>query len=77
MLFPEKMLRVKIEIEPEYGDIVLELIGNIGSLHIDKTKTLLSNESEASRVKTLWSLVQKAMEQLEVETKKPPSMEAL
>jgi vacuolar-type H+-ATPase subunit I/STV1 len=67
MLFPEKMLRVKIEIEHEYSNAVLETIGNIGSLHIDQTKTLLSNEAEASRVKMLLALVQKYMTQLEVE----------
>ena len=70
MLFPEKMLRVKIEIEPEYSNNVLELIGTIGSLHIDETKTLLSNEAEASRVKMLLSLVQKYMTQLELESKR-------
>jgi len=70
MLFPERMLRVKIEIEPAYSNVVLETIGNIGSLHIDKTKTLLSNESEASRVKMLLNLVQKYMAQLEVKTKR-------
>ena len=70
MLFPEKMLRVKIEIEPEYSNTVLELIGNIGSLHIDETKTLLSNEAEASRVKMLLKLVQKYMAQLEVRPKR-------
>ena len=70
MLFPEKMLRVKIEIEPEYSNIVLETIGNIGSLHIDKTKTLLSNESEASRVKMLLALVQKYMAQLKIKPKR-------
>ena len=70
MLFPEKMLRVKIEIEPVYGNVVLELIGKIGSLHIDKTKTLLSNEAEASRVKMLLALVQKYMTQLEVKPRR-------
>jgi len=70
MLFPEKMLRVKIEIEPGYSNEVLEQIGKVGTLHIDKSKTLLSNESEASRVKTLWNLVQKFMGQLEIETKR-------
>ncbi|WP_415406168.1 V-type ATP synthase subunit I [Sulfurovum sp. CS9] len=70
MLFPEKMLRVKIEIEPEYSNTVLELIGNIGSLHIDETKTLLSNEAEAGRVKMLLKLVQKYMAQLEVKPKR-------
>ncbi len=70
MLFPEKMLRVKIEIETEYSNIVLETIGNIGSLHIDKEKTLLSNEAEASRVKMLLKLVQKYMVQLEVKPKR-------
>jgi V/A-type H+-transporting ATPase subunit I len=73
MLFPEKMLRVKIEIEPEYSNVVLELIGNIGSLHIDKSKTLLSNEAEASRVKMLLALVQKYMTQLEVKRKRSGS----
>ncbi len=66
MLFPEKMLRAKVEIEPEYSNVVLEMIGNIGSLHIDETKTLLSNEAEASRVKILLKLVQKYMTQLEI-----------
>ena len=73
MLFPEKMLRVKIEIEAEYSNVVLETIGNIGSLHIDKTKTLLSNEAEASRVKMLLNLVQKTMAHLEVEPKRKGS----
>jgi len=70
MLFPEKMLRVKVEIEPAYSNVVLELIGNIGSLHIDKTKTLLSNEAEASRVNMLLKLVQKYMALLEVKPKR-------
>jgi V/A-type H+-transporting ATPase subunit I len=70
MLFPEKMLRVKIEIEPEYGDIVLEKVGKLGYLHIDKTKTLLRNEAEASRVKILLKLVQKTMTALEVRSKR-------
>ena len=73
MLFPEKMLRVRIEIEPEYSNTVLELIGNIGSLHIDKTKTLLGNESEASRVKMLLALVQKYMTELELKHKRRSS----
>ena len=70
MLFPEKMLRVKIEIEPGYSNEVLEQIGKIGTMHIDKSKTLLSNESEASRVKILLNLVQKSMGQLEIERKR-------
>jgi len=70
MLFPEKMLRVKIEIEVGYDNVVIEQIGRIGTLHIDKSKTLLSNEAEASRVKTLWILVQKQMEQLKIERKR-------
>ena len=70
MLFPEKMLRVKIEIEAEYSNIVLETIGNIGSLHIDKAKTLLSNEAEAGRVNMLLKLVQKYMAQIEVKPKR-------
>ncbi len=66
MLFPEKMLRVKIEIEHDYSNTVLETIGNIGALHIDRSKTILSNEAEASRVKMLLALVQKYMIQIEV-----------
>ena len=73
MLFPEKMLRVKIEIEPDYSNAVLEKIGKIGSLHIDKTKTLLDNEAEASRVKMLLKLVQKYMTQLEIDTNRRTS----
>lgn len=73
MLFPEKMLRVKIEIEPDYSNVVLETIGNIGSLHIDKRKTLLINEAEASRVKILLVQVQKHMAQLKIKSKKSGS----
>lgn len=67
MLFPEKMLRVKIVIDAGYGNKVLEQIGNIGTVHIDKSETLLNNQVEASRVKTLWTLVQKHMEALEID----------
>ncbi|MEA3418749.1 MAG: V-type ATPase 116kDa subunit family protein [Campylobacterota bacterium] len=70
MLFPEKMLRTKIEIEAKYSDIVLEAIGKEGVLHIDKTRPLLKNEAEASRVNTLLTLVQKYMKLLEVKPKK-------
>ncbi len=67
MLFPEKMLRVKIVIDAGYGNNVLEQIGKIGTVHIDKSETLLNNQIEASRVKTLWALVQKQMEALEID----------
>jgi len=45
MFFPEKMLRVMIDIEPEYSDIVLENIGKKGLLHIDKKEQRLKSES--------------------------------
>lgn len=70
MFFPEKMLRVKINIEPEHSDEVLEAIGKDGVLHIDKRKTLLKNEAEASRVNTLLTRVQKYMTLLEIKPKK-------
>lgn len=73
MIFPEKMLRVKIEIEPDYSNVVLETIGNIGSLHIDKRKTLVINEAEASRVKILLAQVQKYMTQLKIKSKRSGS----
>ena len=73
MLFPEKMLRVKIEIEDQYSNSVLEMIGKTGSLHIDKTETLLRNQAESSRVKILLALVQKYMTQLEIEPKRKGS----
>ncbi len=69
MLFPEKMLRVEIEIEPKYSDAVLKKIGEEGLLHIDQVKAMPENEAEASRVKTLLVLVQKYMTTLEIKSK--------
>ena len=69
MLFPEKMLRVEIEIEAAYNDSVLEAIGKEGLLHIDQVKSMPENEAEASRVKTLLALVQKYMAALEITSK--------
>jgi vacuolar-type H+-ATPase subunit I/STV1 len=69
MIFPEKMLRVEIEIEAAYSDSVLEMIGKEGLLHIDQVKALPENEAEASRVKTLLILVQKYMAALEIKVK--------
>ena len=66
MLFPEKMLRVEIEIEAAYSDSVLEAIGKEGLLHVDQVKAMPENEAEASRVKTLLALVQKYMAALEI-----------
>ncbi len=70
MLFPEKMVRVKIEIEPQFSDSVLEAIGKKGVLHVDSMHHLQKNELEASRVKTLLALVQKQMAVLEIKQKK-------
>lgn len=70
MFFPEKMLRVKIVIEPQYSDTVLETIGKKGLLHIDKKEQRLKSESEVNRVNTLLTLVQKQMALLEVEPRK-------
>ncbi len=69
MLFPEKMLRVEIEIEARYSDSVLEEIGKEGLIHVDTIKAMLENEAETSRVKTLLSLVQKYMKLLEIKSK--------
>ena len=66
MLFPEKMLRVEIEIEAAYSDSVLEAIGKEGLLHVDQVKAMPKNKAEASRVKTLLALVQKYMAALEI-----------
>ena len=66
MFFPEKMLRVRIEIEPKHSIEVIENIGRIGYMHIEKTKTLAENELEESRVKTLLVLVRKYMSELGV-----------
>jgi V/A-type H+-transporting ATPase subunit I len=70
MFFPEKMLRVMIEIEPEYSDVVLETIGKKGLLHIDKKEQRLKSESESSRITSLLSLVQRYMTLLDIEPKK-------
>jgi len=79
MFFPEKMLRAKITIEPEYGDTVLERIGKKGLLHIDKKERSLKSEAEVNQVNTLLSLVQKYMSLLGITTKKQtlPSMSDL
>lgn len=66
MLFPEKMLRINIKIETNFINLVLESIGETALLHIDKRQHQLINESEASRVKTLLTLVQKAMKALQI-----------
>lgn len=66
MFFPEKMLRIRVEIEPRYHNEVIEDIGHIGYMHIEKTKTLAENELEKSRVKTLLTLVRKYMSELEI-----------
>lgn len=73
MLFPEKMLRVRIEIEPGYNNTVLEAIGNLRTLHIDKTKIMLSNEAEVSRVKILLAQVRKQMLQLGIRSNRKGS----
>ncbi|MGB6020343.1 MAG: V-type ATPase 116kDa subunit family protein, partial [Sulfurimonadaceae bacterium] len=70
MFFPEKMLRVKIVIEPQYSDAVLETIGKKGLLHIDKKEHRLKSEAEANRVTTLLTLVQKYMTLLGIAPKK-------
>ena len=70
MFFPEKMLRVMIEIEPEQSDVVLETIGKKGLLHIDKKEQRLKSESESSRITSLLSLVQRYMTLLDIEPKK-------
>lgn len=70
MFFPEKMLRVKIAIEPEYSDAVIETIGKKGLLHIDKQEQRLKSESEANRITSLLSLVQKYMTLLGIAPKK-------
>ncbi len=70
MFFPEKMLRVKIAIEPPFSDIVLETIGNKGIVHIDKKEQRLESESESNRVNALLSLVQKYMLLLGIAQKK-------
>jgi len=72
MFFPEKMLRVRITIEPQYSNQVLEAIGRSGLLHIDTREQRLKSESEASRVNSLLSLVQKYMGLLGVEPDKQP-----
>lgn len=64
------MLRVKIEIEPEYSDAVLETIGKKGLLHIDKKEQRLKSESEFNRVTSLLLLVQKYMTLLDIAPKK-------
>ena len=64
MLFPEKMLRVEIEIEPAYVDEVLKKIGMEGYLHIDSSEVQLSNKGEENRVNTLLTLVHKYMSEL-------------
>lgn len=69
MLFPEKMLRIEIEIERKYSDIVLKKIGEESLLHIDQVKAIPENEAEVSRVKTLLILVQKYMTALEIKSK--------
>jgi len=69
MFFPEKMLRAKIEIEPDYSDAILETIGKKGLLHIDKEEQTLKGESEVNRVNTLLSLTQKYMGLLDITTK--------
>jgi len=72
MFFPEKMLRVRIMIDPQYSNQVLEAIGRSGLLHIDTKEQRLKSESEASRVNSLLSLVQKYMELLGVDPDKQP-----
>lgn len=66
MLFPEKMFRVEIEIEPQESDAVLERIGEAGVLHIEKIKAMPEHEAEASRVKTLLALIHVYMKFLEI-----------
>jgi len=70
MLFPEKMLRVHIVIEPGYVDEVLEKIGILGYLHIDSSGISLGNDTEESRVKSLLGLVQKYMSELNIPHKR-------
>ena|GEM_PF-816039 len=66
ILFPEKMLRINIKIEAKFINLVLQDIGKTALLHIDKKQHQLINESEASRVKTLLTLVQKSMKILQI-----------
>ena len=70
MLFPEKMLRVEIEIEPSCVDEVLEKIGLAGYLHIDSSEEHGDNEGEESRVRLLLTLVQKVMAELGITHKR-------
>ena len=70
MFFPEKMLRLNIQIETEFINEVLENIGRTGLLHIDKEQHQFSSDTEASRVKTLLMLVLKYMKELKVSPKK-------
>ena len=72
MFFPEKMLRVRIMIEPQHSNDVLEAIGKSGLLHIDRRAQQGKSGSEASRANVLLSLVQKYMALLDIEPKKQP-----
>ena len=70
MFFPEKMLRLNIQIEEEFINEVLESIGRTNLLHIDKEQRRFSGTTEASRVKTLLTLVLKYMQELKLNPKK-------
>lgn len=66
MFFPEKMLRLNIQIEVDFINEVLQSIGKTGLLHIDKQHHQFRNDTEASRVKTLLMLVKKYMSELKI-----------
>lgn len=70
MFFPEKMLRLNIQVESDYINDVLESIGRTGLLHIEKEKHQFRNDSEVSRVKTLLMLVIKYMKELNINANK-------
>jgi len=70
MFFPEKMLRINIQIEQDFINEVLESIGKTGLLHIDKKQHQFANDTEASRVKTLLMLALKYMTELKVSSNK-------
>jgi len=64
------MVRLNIQVEPDFINDVLESIGRTGLLHIDKEKHQFRNDSEVSRVKTLLMLVVKYMAELNINSKK-------
>jgi len=70
MFFPEKMLRLNIQIEPDFINKVLKNIGQTGLLHIDKKQHQFTNDSNLFRLKTLLMLTLKYMTKLEVSQNK-------